>query len=328
MKIIAEIGSVHNGSLQFAKNLIKYAAKSGADIVKFQMHIAEYETLKNAPSPKYFNKEDRYNYFKRTAFNFNQWKIIKSTCQKYGVEFLCSPFSLEAVDLLEKLKVKKYKIPSGELTNIPLLEKVVRTKKPILLSTGMSNFNEINQAYNICKNNDLTIMQCSSLYPCPEKSAGLNVIQIFKKKYKCKLGYSDHTLNHASGIIAAYLGVEYIEKHFTTSKKLYGSDAKFSMEPEDFKNFCNEIKNSVIISKNKVNKNDIKKYKNMKKIFEKSVVAKKFIIKGNKIKIDDLAFKKPGNGIQTKYYKKIINRVAKANIKEDELIKWGKIKKK
>ena len=153
MKIIAEIGSVHNGSLQFAKNLIKYAAKSGADIVKFQMHIAEYETLKNAPSPKYFNKEDRYNYFKRTAFNFNQWKIIKSTCQKYGVEFLCSPFSLEAVDLLEKLKVKKYKIPSGELTNIPLLEKVVRTKKPILLSTGMSNFNEINQAYNICKNN-------------------------------------------------------------------------------------------------------------------------------------------------------------------------------
>ena len=105
MKIIAEIGSVHNGSLQFAKNLIKYAAKSGADIVKFQMHIAEYETLKNAPSPKYFNKEDRYNYFKRTAFNFNQWKIIKSTCQKYGVEFLCSPFSLEAVALLEKLKV-------------------------------------------------------------------------------------------------------------------------------------------------------------------------------------------------------------------------------
>ena len=107
--------------------------------------------------------------------------------------------------MLEKLNVKRYKIPSGELTNIPLLEKVVKTKKPILLSTGMSNFNEITQAYKICKNNDLTIMQCSSLYPCPEKFAGLNVIQILKKKYKCKIGYSDHTLNHASGIIAAYL---------------------------------------------------------------------------------------------------------------------------
>ena len=327
MKIIAEIGSVHNGSLQFAKNLVKYAAKSGADIVKFQMHIAEYETLKNAPSPKYFTKEDRYSYFKRTAFNFNQWKIIKSTCQKYGVEFLCSPFSIEAVDLLEKLNVKRYKIPSGELTNIPLLEKVVKTKKPILLSTGMSNFNEITQAYKICKNNDLTIMQCSSLYPCPEKFAGLNVIQILKKKYKCKIGYSDHTLNHASGIIAAYLGVEYIEKHFTTSKKLYGSDAKFSMEPEDFKNFCNEIKNSVIISKNKVNKNDIKRYKNMKKSL-KSIVAKQLIPKGSRIKFDDLAFKKPGNGIKTIHYKKMINSIAKVNIKSDEFIKWEKLKKK
>lgn len=328
MKIIAEIGSVHNGNLQFAKSLIKHAANSGADIVKFQMHIAEHETLKNAPSPKYFTDEDRYSYFKRTSFNFKQWKIIKSTCDKYGVEFLCSPFSLEAIDILEKLKVKKYKIPSGEVTNIPLLEKVVRTKKPILISTGMSNFSEIDQAYEICKKNDLTIMQCSSIYPCPEKSTGLNILKLFRKKYKCKLGYSDHTLNCASAIIAAYLGVKYIEKHFTTSKQLYGSDAKFSMEPQEFKIFCNELKNAVIVSKNNINKNDINRYKNMKKVFEKSIVAKKFIFKGEKIKLEDLAFKKPGGGIKTKYYRKIINSIAKANIKPDEIIKWKKIKKK
>ena len=328
MKMIAELGSVHNGSLQFAKSLIKHAAKSGADIVKFQMHIAEFETLKNAPNPKYFTAEDRYNYFKRTSFNYKQWKIIKSTCDKYGVEFLCSPFSLEAVNILEKLKVKKYKIPSGEVTNIPLLEKIAKTKKPILLSTGMSNFKEIRDAYKICKNNDLTIMQCSSIYPCPEKYVGLNIIKLLKKKFKCKLGYSDHTLGHASGIIAAYLKVDYIEKHFTTSKKLYGSDAKFSMEPAEFKNFCKEIRNATIVSKNNVNKNDIGKYKNMKMVFEKSIVAKNYIQKGNKLKLDNIAFKKPGYGIKTKFYKKIINYVAKEDIKIDELIKWEKIKKK
>ena len=108
MKIIAEIRSVHDGNLKFAKNLIKLAAKSGADIVKFQMHIPEYETLKNAPSPKHFNSENRYSYFKRTSFNLNQWKAIKKTCERYKLEFLCSPFSLEAVDLLEQLKIKKY----------------------------------------------------------------------------------------------------------------------------------------------------------------------------------------------------------------------------
>lgn len=328
MKIIAEIGSVHNGNLKFAKNLIKQAAKSGADIVKFQMHLAEFETLKNAPNPKYFTAEDRYSYFKRTAFNFNQWKTIKSHCDKFGVEFLCSPFSLEAVDLLEKLNIKKYKIPSGEVTNIPLLEKIAKTKKPILLSTGMSNFKEIKDAYNIFKNNDLTIMQCSSIYPCPEKYAGLNVIKLFKKKFKCKIGYSDHTLGHASGIIAAYLKVDYIEKHFTTSKKLYGSDAKFSMEPQDFKNFCKEVRNATIISKNNVNKNNVAKYKNMKLVFEKSIVAKNYIKKGNKLKLDDIAFKKPGSGIKTKFYKKIVNYFAKEDIKKDEFIKWEKIKKK
>ena len=147
---------------------------------------------------------------------------------------------------------------------------------------------EINQAYKICKKNDLTIMQCSSIYPCPEKFAGLNVIKIFKKKFKCKVGYSDHTLGKASSIIAAYLGVDYIEKHFTSSTKLYGSDAKFSMEPDQFKNFCKEIKNAYIIQKNNVNKNDIKKYKNMKKVFEKSIVAKKFIPRGNSIKLSEI----------------------------------------
>jgi len=327
MKIIAEIGSVHNVNHKFALKLIKMASESGADIVKFQMHIPEHETLKNAPSPKYFKTENRYSYFKRTSFKFKEWKVIKKVCEKNNVEFLCSPFSLKAVDILEKLKVKKYKIPSGELTNIPLLEKIVKTKKPILLSTGMSNYSEIDLAYKICKKSDLTIMQCSSLYPCPEKFVGINVFKAFKKKYKCKLGYSDHTQNFASAIIAAFLGVQYIEKHFTSSNNLYGSDAKFSMEPKHFKIYCQEVKNSLILKNSNINKNNLKKYKFMKKVFEKSIVAKDDIKKGKVLKFKDLAFKKPGNGIKTKYYKKIINKKLNKNLKWDQKFKWDYIKK-
>ena len=127
-KIIAEIGSVHDGNLKLALKLVKKAADCGADIIKFQMHIPEHETLINAPTPSYFKNEDRYSYFKRTSFNLNEWKKIKNYCQKLGKEFLCSPFSIEAIDLLEKLKVKYYKVPSGELTNLPLLEKLKKTK--------------------------------------------------------------------------------------------------------------------------------------------------------------------------------------------------------
>ena len=144
--IIAEIGSTHDGSLKLAKKSIELASKCGADAVKFQMHIPEEETLKNAPSPKYFNKEPRFEYFKRTGFTFNQWKKLVSHCKKNKVEFMCSPFSSKAVDILEKLNVKRYKIPSGELTNLPMLEKIAKTDKKVLLSTGMSNWNEIKNA--------------------------------------------------------------------------------------------------------------------------------------------------------------------------------------
>ena len=196
-KIIAEIGSVHDGNLKLALKLVKKAADCGADIIKFQMHIPEHETLINAPSPSYFKNEDRYSYFKRTSFNLNEWKKIKNYCQKLGKEFLCSPFSIEAIDLLEKLKVKYYKVPSGELTNLPLLEKLKKTKKIIFLSTGMSNFREISRAVKIFnKKNNINAML--SIYPCPDKFVGLNVIDEFKKKFKCKVGFSDHTLSSAA----------------------------------------------------------------------------------------------------------------------------------
>lgn len=319
-KIIAEIGSVHDGKLSLAFKLIKHAALSGADIIKFQMHLPDYETLKNAPSPKYFNKEDRYSYFKRTSFNLNEWKKIKKCCEKYNTEFLCSPFSIEAVNQLEKLNVKYYKVPSGELTNLPLLLRLRKTNKKIFLSTGMSNYKEISNALKIFRKKNIVLLQCSSIYPCPDNYVGLNIIEEFQKKYNCAVGFSDHTLGSAASYAAASLGAKIIEKHFTLSKKMYGSDAKHSMEPKQFKIFCSTVKEIWKIKRFNVDKNNLNKYKSMKLIFEKSIYAKNDLKKGKVLKFSDLAFKKPAKHLRADKFKLLLGKKLKLNIKKDNPI--------
>ncbi len=324
-KIIAEIGSVHDGKLSLAKKLIEKAAKSGADVVKFQMHIADEETLKNAPSPNYFNKEPRYSYFKRTAFNYGEWKKIIKFCKMNKVEFLCSPFSEKAVDILESLKVSSYKLPSGELTNHPLIEKLKKTKKHIFISTGMSNWNEIDLAVNILKKN-FTLMQCSSIYPCPNNKVGINILSEIKSKYKCNIGFSDHTLGYSAAFAAAAAGATIIEKHFTISKKMYGSDAKHSMEPKDFKFLTKTIKDIWYIMMHPVNKNNINQYKSMRNIFQKSIVTKRYLRKGITLKISDIDFKKPGNGIKALSYKNVLGKRIKKSLEKDILLKYSDLK--
>ena len=324
-KIIAELGSVHDGKFYLAKKLIKLAAASGANVVKFQMHIAEEETLQNAPSPNYFKSERRFDYFKRTAFKFNEWKKLKEICKNYKVEFLCSPFSEKAVDILEKLKVDSYKVPSGELTNLPLLERLKKTKKHIYLSTGMSNWKEITIATKLLKRN-YTLLQCSSIYPCPLEQVGLNVLFEMKKKYKCEIGFSDHTLGFSAPFAAAALGASVIEKHFTISKKMYGSDAKNSMEPDEFSFLSKNLKEIWKITKNPVNKNNIKRYKNMKKIFEKGIVSATNLSKGTILTIKNITFKKPSDGIRAFDYKKVLGKKLKKDIKVNHKIKHKDLK--
>lgn len=323
--IIAEIGSVHDGKLNLALKLIRKSISSGADAVKFQMHISEEETLRNAPSPSYFNKENRYDYFKRTSFNFNQWKKIKKYCESLGAEFLCSPFSEKAVDILQKLKVKKYKVPSGELTNLPLLKKLKSTKKHIILSTGMSNWKEIDVAVKIIGKN-FSLLQCTSEYPCSHKRVGLNILSEMKKKYRCQIGFSDHTLGFAASFAAASIGATLIEKHFTLSRNMYGSDAKNSMEPDEFSFFSKTIKDIWEIKKFKVDKDNLSKLKNMKKIFEKSVILNRDMKKNEKIKLKDLSFKKPGDGIRAFEYKKILGKKLVSNKKKSYKLKFKDLK--
>ena len=319
--IIAEIGSVHDGSFGNAKKLIECAAMNGANAVKFQTHISEAETTKYASSPSYFNSESRFEYFLRTGFSKDQWLDLRKTCLLNNVEFLSSPFSLEAVDLLEEIGLNIYKIPSGEVTNIPLLEKISNLGKPVFLSSGMSNWEELDRAVSVFKKKcKLTIMQCSSIYPCPPEKVGLNILSEIRERYQCDIGFSDHTEGIAAPIAAAALGASVIEKHFTFSKQMYGSDAKHSMEPNEFKEMTKAINETWRMIQFKVDKNNLKDVLEMKDIFEKSIVAKHKLTSGTILKASDLAFKKPGTGISASKMLEVIGMKLKKDMEVDELL--------
>ena len=318
--IIAEIGSVHDGSFGNACKLIKVAASCGADIVKFQTHISGSETLREAPTPSYFQGEPRYEYFDRTAFSPVQWRELSTECENNGVKFLSSPFSIEAVNLLESIGIPFYKVPSGEVSNIPLLEYLAALGKPVFLSTGMSSWKEIDLAVEILINRvELSIMQCTSAYPCPSERVGLNVLQEFQKRYgnSVTIGFSDHTANISAGIAAAILGARVIEKHLTFSKQMYGSDASNALEPEDFKLYCSSIREAWSMIESPVNKNDMTMLNEMKHIFEKSIVAARPIAAGSIITKSDLNYKKPGNGLQPNQYKDLIGRRTNKDVSLD-----------
>ena len=323
ISIIAEIGSVHDGSFGNAIKAIDIASECGANIVKFQTHIAEAESLSDAPSPSYFNQESRIEYFKRTAFSFEQWVKISEHCKFRNVEFLSSPFSIEAVDLLENVGVNSYKIPSGEVTNLPLLERIAETSKLTYLSSGMSDWEELDRAVEILRKScQLIPMQCTSSYPCESDDVGLNVIQEMIKRYDLPVGFSDHTLGFAAGIGAVILGCKVVEKHITFSKLMYGSDAAHSMEPNEFKMFCSSLKEAALIRNSKVDKNDNDKFEGMKRIFEKSIVTSKYLKKGEILCKDNISYKKPGDGISASLYKEVIGKKLRKDLDKNVKIYW------
>jgi N-acetylneuraminate synthase len=320
--IIAEIGSVHDGSFGNAVKLIEAAAAAGANATKFQTHIAAAETLRNAPMPAYFKGEPRFEYFERTGFSRVQWRELKQACDTNKVMFLSSPFSLEAVDLLEDVGVGTYKIPSGEVSNIPLLEKVRQTGKPILLSSGMSDWIELDAAMSALKGAPVTILQCTSAYPCKPEEVGLNVIDEMAARYGVPVGFSDHTMGYAASFAAAAMGATVIEKHFTFSRLMYGSDAKHSMEPAEFRIFAQGLWDIWAMRANPVDKGDASAFAEMKRIFEKSVVLQMDTKSGTALKLTDLAFKKPGDGIPAARYGEVVGRILARDCSADHKLTW------
>jgi N-acetylneuraminate synthase len=322
ISIIAEIGSVHDGSFGNALRLIEAAAACGADAVKFQTHIAAAETLRDAPMPPFFTGEPRYDYFERTGFRLEQWQALKNHCEHNHVAFLSSPFSIDAVELLELIGVVQYKIPSGEVTNLPLLEHIARTGKPVLLSSGMSSWAELDAAVNtiLRHHQQVVVLQCTSAYPCPYEQVGLNVLQTMRERYQLPVGLSDHTLTNYAAFAAAVLGATVIEKHFTFSRLMYGSDAKHSLEPPDFTDLAQGIRAIETMLATPVNKDDVAPFVTMKTTFEKSIVALVAIPAGTRITAEMVGLKKPGTGIPARRMDAVVGKVARRDIPDDTLI--------
>jgi len=322
-ELIAEIGSVHDGSFGNALKLVDLSKEVGATAVKFQMHIAEEESLKNAPKPYYFSGEDRFDYFKRTSFSDKEWELLRTRAKDLQMDFVVSPFSIAAFHKLEKLNVDAYKVASGEVTNIPLIEKIAQSGKKTYISSGMSSLDDIDHAIRLFPDKSkIVIMQCTSMYPCPLNYVGLNVIEYLKQNYDINLGFSDHTVTNTAALMAFSFGARTIEKHLTFSKKMYGSDAPYASEPDQFKELTLSLNEAENILNNPVSKDEMTiKLNDMKHVFEKSIVAKFNLKKGKIITFEDLAFKKPGEGLKPKYYKKLLGKRLIKDIKEDQILK-------
>ena len=296
--LIAEIGQAHDGSLGILHSYIDAIAETGVDAIKFQTHIAEAESSLAEPFRINFSYEDatRFDYWKRMSFTKEQWAEIKQHCEDKGLEFLSSPFSQAAVDLLESIGVARYKIGSGEVSNFLMLEKIAKTGKPIILSSGMCSFEELDAAVAFLQSfgNELSILQCTTSYPTPPERIGLNVISELKIRYpNISIGLSEHTGKIATGIAAATLGAEILEFHAVFDRRMFGPDASSSLTIDEVSVLVDAVRFIEKAIQHPIDKNDLSPYVDLKKIFEKSIAVNKDLEKGHVLTFDDLEAKKP-----------------------------------
>lgn len=317
--MVAEAGMNHDGSLSTAVRMAEVAADCGADAVKFQLHDASAETTRDAPSPPYFQDESRFEYFERTAFTDDEWRTLEQACGKAKIEFLCSAFSLAALDRLEQLGVERHKIPSGEVTNLELVRAAAATGKPVLLSSGMSSWAELDEAV-AAAGERVTILQCTSTYPTPPERVGLNVLAELRERYGKPVGFSDHTLGPTAALAAVALGATVVEKHFTLSKDVYSPDVGISAEPHELAALVEEIRRLEAMLASPVDKDDLGPIGEMKQVFEKSVVSIQEIPAGAEISREMVAAKKPGTGIPARRLPEIIGRRARTTIPADTVV--------
>ena len=327
--VIAEAGVNHNGDFNKAKKLIKIAAKAKADYVKFQFYKTENLVTKNSITANYQKKNfkkkiSQYELLKKYELNEKKIQKLINVSKKYKIKFLSSVFDEESLEKLFSLKIFDIKIPSGELNNYPLIERIAKKAKKIFISTGMATLNEIAGALKILKKNkaikkNLFLMHCHTDYPTKVEDVNLRVMPFLQKKFKVRIGYSDHSLNNSVGIAAVSLGAEVIEKHFTISKKLLGPDHKASLEPKELVEFINCVRDTELLlgsSIKKLSKNE----KSNKKIVRKSIVAKTIIKKGQIFSNQNIICKRPEGGMPPKLWNTVIGKKAKKNFIKDQRI--------
>ena len=324
--IVAEVAQAHDGSLGMAHAFIDAAAKAGADAIKFQTHIAQAESTPGEPWRVKFSRQDktRYDYWKRMEFSEAQWRALKRHAEEKNLLFLSSPFSLEAVYLLKRIGIKVWKVASGEINNLPMLEEMLATKLPMIISTGMSPLSEIDRIVKKVKRAKcpLTLMQCTSMYPCPPEKVGLSIVPFFRKRYGCKVGLSDHSGTLYAGLAAATVGIEMLEVHVTFSREMFGPDTPVSLTFKELAQLAEGIR---FIEKMKTGVTDkdliAKETAPLRKIFNKSIVLLKPLPAGTILKKSHIGFKKPGSGIPPERLKQVVGKRLKRSLKADHILR-------
>jgi len=328
--IIAEVAQNHDGSLGIAHSYVDAVAEAGADAIKFQTHIAEKESSKDDKFRVNFSYEDktRYDYWKRMEFTTEQWHGLYKHSIERGLIFLSSPFSLEAAMLLDKIGCPAWKIGSGEVTNNNLIDFIGKTQKPVLLSTGMSSYDEIDDTLNkISKSgNPYAILQCTSKYPTLVKDIGLNVLEEFINKYNVPVGLSDHSGMVYPSLFAMACGASIIEVHVTFHKSMFGPDMQSSLTFDELKFVVKGAEVIFLLNKYPVNKDKLaKELDGMKKLFEKSLAVSKSLKKGAIIQKNMLRDLKPGTGIPVRDIEKIIGKRLSRDIEKNTILNWEDI---
>ncbi len=330
--VIAEAGVNHNGSVAMAKKMVDSAKAAGADAIKFQSFRADQLVTYDAPKALYQQArslgKNQYEMLKQLELSEAGQRELFDHCRKRGILFLSTPFDGQSAEFLNRLGMPAFKISSGDLTDLPLLLKIARMGKPMILSTGMATLQEIDLAVKTVKkagNKKLILLHCTSNYPTEYLNVNLKAMQSMGKKFDLPVGLSDHTLGIEVPIAAVALGACVIEKHFTLDISLPGPDQLASLEPEELKQMVSAIRN-VEMALGDGEKAPRKSEKQIALVARKSIVAAAVLIKGTRISPDMLAVKRPGTGIEPKYLNKFIGKTVKKNILKDQLIDWNMFK--
>lgn len=324
--IIAEAGVNHNGSLDMAKKLVDTAKECGADIVKFQTAKLDSLVSKSAHMADYQKKnigveESQKDMLSKLLLSFEDFVELADYCKEVGIKFLSTPFDIESIQFLDDMQ-DIWKVPSGEITNYPYLIEIGKTKKNVILSTGMAEMDEIQAAIDVLKEHgteDITILHCTTEYPAPIKDVNLNVMQTMRNAFGCPVGYSDHTQGIEVDLAAVALGATVIEKHFTLDRNLPGPDHKASLEPDELKAMVDGIRKIEVALGDAEKKPSEMELKN-RLVARKSIVAKTPIKAGDVLTVDNITTKRPGSGINPMRWNEVLGTQAVRDFEEDELI--------
>ncbi|MGP1598439.1 N-acetylneuraminate synthase [Peptoanaerobacter stomatis] len=326
--IIAEAGVNHNGSLKLAKKLVDEAKNAGVDCIKFQTFMAENIVSKTAVKAEYQkkntndNNESQYDMLKKLELSFSDFIELNNYCKAKNIQFLSTAFDFDSIDFLSSLDMNVWKIPSGEITNLPYLIKIANLGKDVILSTGMSTMEDIQNALSVLKTNgagNITVLHCTTEYPAPFTDVNLKAMLTIKDEFNVNIGYSDHTKGIEIPISAVALGATVIEKHFTLDKNMQGPDHKASLEPYELKKMVESIRNVESALGDGIKRLAESEKKNIS-IARKSIIAKRDIKKGEIFTQENLTVKRPGNGISPMKWFEILGQEAIKDFKEDELI--------